>query len=499
MMSISSNNQYLKMIIVSVAVSFFSTVFRSNMVMSYILCGIEITVLLILLLKGAISKYVCYYSLFICNCMEFETFAEGINFYNLKSIRLFGLNLAMWLLILLAIVLILKHPKFIVSIKKEGYEFYRFGYGLLLLNIVAMMVGLISIMLNENGINAIDGIGRSFVGEIYYAFLIPFCIFIAFVYIREYEENDMKNIMYALYAVLIGTVFQLVFALLFGIYGTYGNNITLYASNLVMFIPFLLLSILYEVDGINAKAIFIVGIIGTLIAASFNAGGKFLLNIIIVFVYLTWKMMWKKGISVTKILYLLFVAAVCISLPFVIVKLTENSKFNFKYHQVLSLIRFWDKGWFDSIMASPKVRIMEITESVSELIHKPWYLFTGKGYLGSFKDHYGFFSNNYFYGAYSDAEWANGIFYNLHEIASFLITYGLLGILYIAKVIRFVGRNAKQNFWCLIAIYWIVLLYGYSFTISVFGIVVMLFCFCYQDNIGFIQNNIRQRGLNRWN
>ena len=469
---------------IAVIIAIVNVLYRANPFFGYGLIAIEIAVLLFTAFKGELCKYASWYIIFVCNCMEFAEFSQETLFYNLKDVRFAGINLAALLLIPLLIMSVTKPIK-IGKLRNEEPLFTKYGFGLLKLNIIALIVGAVLLVFNDNNIQGLsDNVILLFLKEVYSLFWIPLVAIIGFAQAITYERTKINTIYIALQAVIFGCWVQLIISLAFGIRGHYGGiDNTLVVSSISMLFP------LFILLNTNKNALFyprftsIICITGTIILLLFNTSGKTIVfAAVAVLIYIFSKI---KRITIKSITIIFFiVTALFIGVPIALKTLLSSSLlFEIKYEQALSLINIFSDTWRINMHVSPRSRLEEIIDILIEFYNKPWLIITGKGYMGSITDLTGFFSgfaeNRTFVSA---DEWRNGTYYHLHEIASNLLRFGAIGVKYSYDLVRSSIKQFNNNPWIAIGTIWFLLIFGYSFTLSIFGVFSFLVALISIDN-----------------
>ena len=209
----------------------------------------------------------------------------------------------------------------------------------------------------------------------------------------------------------------------------------------------------------------------------YNTNGKLIMLFVIVmsiFIVLSFinNDMFAKSVSVAIVFVLIFGPTNIYSSTAI------KPLYNAKLKVVIGLINIFQKNWLENVPQSSRVRIEEFRNVYIEFMKKPWIIITGKGYLGSIKDYTGYITNlNTYDGLCSEIEWTHKTFFNLHEITSYILTYGALGILFCINFLQTVIIHLvkENNIWILIGAYWFILFYGYSLTISTFSIAALLY------------------------
>ena len=367
-------------------------------------------------------------------------------------------------------------------IKYKQSDFYKNCYGLIIINIIALIVGAITVMCNDNGIMGLESVLREFVGMIYSMLYMPFALFLIFGGILSSKEPKLWKIGVSLQATFIAHVAQMLVSLVTHTYGYYGGVDTLLTSTLVFITPLMLLVPFFPDRVVYPKLMFVVAIVGTALGVFFNANGKMIIVTGIVAIVIVWKLLANRNALIKMLSVLLFIVML-FTLPAVInIFTSESIIFRSKFEDVLQLFELGE-GWLNKLPESPRIRVEEYIDIAIEYLKKPWFLLTGKGYLGSIVDHTGYFSQiTIKEGAFQNSEWVNGTFFKLHEMAQPLIMYGVMGIIYYFGLGKTALKRQRVSGWILVGVIWFFLLYGYSFTMSVFGLVMLYYGLCnHQD------------------
>ena len=462
-----------RLLLFSIVISVANVSFAFNKIIAVIIVFIQAIILLGLVLQRKITDFLAVYVISVSNCLELSGFVGAENFYNMKNLRIAGVNVAIWLLIPAIFVIALKPVK-IGLVKKKHPDFSRFSRFLLAINVIAAITGIILIAFNDNNIRSIGNVLGEYIGTAYTMLFLPLCIALIFLYILAYESERVFVMSYALEAVLWGSVAQAIVSYTFKLYGFYGGVNTLLLSNISFIIPMMLLLFLDKKHIVYPNATMVVAVIGTLLVLFNNANGKHIILLPIVGIIIVFTLLRDKSIK-TKIITCVLIIAVLFVVPFVFSKLMERSiVFASKFNQAFGLLSFGGSNWLSNVADSPRMRIAQFINIAYEFGHKPWLAIFGKGYLGSVKDYANMFGQQTT-GSYTSAEWSAGVFYNLHELSSQLLMFGCLGIICSIYLVCCTLKKYKNNIWLLVGAYWFVVLYGYSFTLSAFCIVALYY------------------------
>ncbi|MCI8483222.1 MAG: hypothetical protein HFH41_02645 [Lachnospiraceae bacterium] len=462
-------------LIIACIVSACNVLFCFHRIYSLGLIGIEIGWLMVQFMRGKVADYVAYFAIFMCNCLEYTTFTGEDTFYSLKNTRIYGINLGI-ILLLPVFIWAVFHLRKISKVKLNKAS--CFSLGLIAINIVAAVVGLMLILANDNNITVLGNVFFLYLEKAYSMIFLPMAFILAFAILVRERDYSIYKIGLALQATLWANVFQMLTSLVSGIRGSYGALVTMQISILNFLVPFLILLYFYRKEVIYPRMTVVIGAIGSTLAVLFNSNGKLILMAAICSL-LFWYLGMREGSFFMKLFTLLALIFLIPAVSFILTYISQNPLFAAKFNDVKLLLNVFDADWLQNLSASPRVRVEEFRDMFLEFAEKPWLILTGKGYLGSIQDHTGYFythlaSND---GFCSDAEWAHGIFYALHEIVSYILMYGVMGILFMAVFLKDAVSLffRERNIWILIGAYWFFMFCGYSFTVSTFGCLALLY------------------------
>jgi hypothetical protein len=464
-------------------VGILNVLFSTNYTISMAIIFFELCILGYYFLKKDITRYLGFYLIFLCLSFEFEALVGASIFYGFKEFRILGVNLG--IIMLLPIVFLTIFKKIKINIIKNNYPgLFRFSKIFFLLNLSGIFFGLLQILINDNNVNGLDNVLLTFVGIVYNMTLIPILLIISFVYLISFENDKFALLEKFMLAILIGVVASMVTSLLTGNFGRYGGINTLLVTNTYRYIPFMLLFPFYKKYKKRKDIILLTlcGIVGSILALLYNSTGK----IIILYGLIPIGIMtifWKRKKILHFFLFLSLVPLIFLILPNVIEHLsTSNIMFKSKLNEIMSILRFWEPNWIENMPLSPRTRIAEFTNIIFEYFHKPWFLIFGKGYMGTIIDHTGLLASEFVPGAFSMNQWNQGIFYGVHESYSLLFLYnGLVGMLFYVFMIKEIFKKFVKSPWILIGGFWFLMVYGYSVTMTAFGVVALLLGFIDYD------------------
>jgi hypothetical protein len=438
---------------------------------------VELVILTYYFIKKDITKYLGYYLIFLCLSFEFDAFVGSGQFYGFKNFRILGINLGIIALLPILTLAISKNIK-IRKIKREYPQLYRFSSIIVFLSVTGFMFGLFQILINDNNIHNMDYMLSDFIGISYNMTAIPLLIIMVFAYIISWEEEKLPLIEKYLMAILIGVVVSMIVSLVTGNFGVYGGVNTLLVTSVVNYIPFMLLFPFYKKykSKVNIKILMLFGIVGAILSLLYNATGKMIILYCLVPLGVL-GILWKRKKILLLSFGLMLIPLIGILALQAIEVLSSNSVlFKSKLNQTTGLLKFWEANWIQNMPLSPRVRIIEFISIFYEYFTKPWFLIFGKGYMGTITDHIGMLTAAGFIpGSYSMNQWSNGTFYALHGTINLLFLYnGAFGLFFYLQIIKQFFVNYAKNPWILIGCFWFLLFYGYSVTITAFGITALL-------------------------
>lgn len=470
-------NQNYLLRFIGIAIGILNVITINNRATAMIIVLLQLLVIVYLLIKRKYTDYIGCYCIFYSLCVEFGTFTNTESFYNLKNTRILGVNLGIWLLLPISIMGILNAK--VILFKRNNNLMFKFAKTLLCLMLIAIIMGLITIALNDNGILSLPNLLHAYVNEIYTSFGVTIMIIFTILYIYTFNNLDLIKLQNYLLSVIYGTIAQVFTSSILGIHGHYGGVNTLLACTLSFMMPLFPIILFYYF--LKRKTDTQVGIIG--IAASLyclyitlinNANGKMIILSILCPIFFYNILRRRYGKICYLLLPLLPMLLLCV------IQLLHSSSANSilltsKLNQVITLFNVTSSSWFDFMRSSPRFRVAEFISIAIEYIDKPGYMLLGKGVLGTIIDHTNSFGSSFLPGTFSEEEWSIGAFYSMHfVVASFLLWNGILGLwFYISTIVKNIHFFSKSIF-LFVGTVWFAVYYGYSATMTVFGILALL-------------------------
>jgi hypothetical protein len=481
---LSTNRKYIEinkldrvkishMILLTSIVGSLNVLFYKNYLVSMIIIAIEVIVLMYYFMRKDITRYIGNYLVFLCLSFEFNVLVGSEQFYGFKNFRIFGVNMGIIALLPILLLAINKKIK-IKNIKKNYPKLYKFVIMISVLSITGVAFGLFSLLINDNNIQNMNGFLESFIGVVYTMVALPFLIIVAILYILTWEKEKVSLLADYLISILIGVVVSMIVSLISGNFGWYGGVETLLVSNVIRYVPFMVLFPMYR-NVRYKKIVLVFSIVGVILTLMFNATGKIIIIYMCVPIVVYMILMKRKKRLSLLIMLLILPVGIILSIKGINM-LTENSLlFNIKFTQATSIIKFWQANWLSNMPGSPQTRIVEFINIGNEYLNKPWFFLFGKGYMGTITDHVGMLGNSFSLTGYSLQQWVNGTFYGVHETLNVLFLYnGLFGLGCYLYMLILIFSNLTKSPWILIGGFWFLMVYGFSITMTAFGITALL-------------------------
>lgn len=442
-----------------------------NFSFAIVLILFEVVILFYDFMKFNLSRYVCHLVLFIAMSVEFSTIAGTDSFYNIKNIRILGVNIGVWCMIpafMLIIFDIIRRGR-----NKKSRHQRIIGNSLFYLKATAIIcgisivMGVICILINDNDIRAMQNVLGKFVEQIYQEIFITLGVSIIIIYTLAYFDRAKREFECTIISILVAISISSLFSILTKQYGRHGDSYTLLVSGNCMFLPLMLTFPFYKRKyEISAWFIAVIGGIGTVLSLLYNASGKMVIIMLFVPVIVILNGN-NGGVNKSVLRFSLFSCMFLILVVFLFSN--SNSLFQYKLEQALSLLQFWKEDWLINMPSSPRWRLLETYNITVEYLKKPWFSIFGKGLMGTIKD----YSGMYTYGtsAYPAAQWSIGSFFSVHETLNRLFLIGgINGIIFIVSMVKRYLKSRKNNPYITIGFIWFIFCWGYSITWAVFGI-----------------------------
>lgn len=487
----SQNANSVYIFLLSSIIACLNILYFDNYATSMTVISLEIVVLVYCFIKKDITRYFGFYLIFLCLSFEFEGLVGIEQFYGFKDFRILGVNLGIIALLPVAFLAIFRGLK-IIKIKREHPSLFSYCSIVVFISITGLIFGLFQILINDNNIQNMDYMLSSFIGISYNMSVLPLLIILTFAYILSWEHEKILLLEEYLMAILIGVVVSMIVSLVTGTFGSYGGVYTLLVTNVVRYVPFMLLFPFYKKHKttVTRQAVIIFGIIGAVLVLLYNTTGKTIVLYALVPLGVL-GLLWKRKKVLSVIFVLLLLPLIAVFAVQAIEHLSSTSVlFNSKFNQAMAITKFWETNWLQNMPASPRFRVVEFISIFYEYLNKPWFFIFGKGYMGTVTDHTGMLTEMFSEGAFSMNQWRNGTFYRVHETLNVLfLNNGLFGLLFYLYIIKSLINNFAKNPWILIGGFWFLMIYGFSVTMSAFGLAALL--------LGYIDLNGKQEDVGK--
>lgn len=476
------NHNQRKYLLVAILCGMQTLLFSRNIYLSTLVIAIQISYLLYLLACRKLSEAVVMFTIFLCMSLEFE-YITG-DFYGLKSFRVFGITIAVWIIFILFGATIVHYCTNRKRFNRDN-EAKKILKSILTLNLIAFIMGTILIVCNDNGIARNGGVLGAFAVEIYTVLSLVTIPSVILSYLSSYSEFRKKMIS-VIHMILIVIVFQQYFSLLFGITGNVTGQEVPLVSSVQLYGPFLALYLIFKNQEYR-KVLTIIGFLGWIISFKYSQGSGQYIMLFSIPIWIILIAVQRK--EVNTLVKLIAISMFLLPAVFYVI-LNGHVAVQYKLEQALSFLSIRTKNWRMMLPMSPRVRVEELMDIFIEYSRKPYLFPLGKGIMGSIKDDTGFFAVSQWAlgtSAFSNFEWDAGAYFSVHEtINKLLLSNGLLGLLFLGRTILTGVRNVKKTPIIAIGIMWLVWYWGYSTTISWFGLACLLVGFaeatCKEDN-----------------
>lgn len=458
----------------ALAYSLFILLFYQDYYFNLLMIFIQAICFFLLFLKGRFAEYLAFYLIFSSLSLEFE-YMSG-TFYGWKSIRFMGISVAVWLLMPLFLIALTR------SVSKKWAaknKVNRLAGCFILLNMTAVLMGIVMLCVNDNNIMAQEGAVYQFFLTVYENLTRIFVPVVTFSFFLNEDNNAREVVKKAVIAVLIGLTCQEIASLCTGIMGKMWLDSVLLVGPVQTFAPFLLLFILFKNDYVKWCSL-ILGAAACFMALKFSYGSGQFIILFSVPVWFGLIVLERKKIKE----YRVFMILGMIIAPMVVMAgaaIQYGDSIKFKLDQALSAFQIWKPDWLDNLPVSVRFRVEEVKAIVTEYMEKPYYMLLGKGYMGTFKDTSMYFQTSSEAGsvhAFSLFEWDMRAFYSVHEsFNKLLLTNGIVGVLVFFKVVIQGIKNAVKSPFIAIGVMWFCWYWGFSTTYSYFGIACLFLGF----------------------
>ncbi|MBP6754963.1 MAG: hypothetical protein KA210_02360 [Bacteroidia bacterium] len=396
--------------------------------------------------------------------IEFNTFINNGQspLYNLSNVKLFGLNVGIWMFIIVI-------PSIIQGImnlrKKVIFNFWQYIilFGFLTMYFVAISSSFLSYIFTTGGLSNFD-IG--YLISLSYLQLWPLvCLFCSIVYIKINENGLLTlklTVFYTFIAVLISS-FLINFV---GVRGTYGYSLYYFAPTLIFICPLFLILLkdpFFQISRRLAIVIFFSFIVLPIILFDL-AGGKVIIFTLMALLLFSKKFKFRN----------MFFAFIAMGFLFFVIYsfMSDESLLKSKIDEILSLFNFFSGYWYELLEPSTRFRLDEFINIFQHYKLNPFFIPTGFGIVSGAPDYIGGYGQ-VADGSFPGVEYTFNYFISYHEICSFLIKYGLMGFALLFLVLRKAFKFKEKLPFLVVGSIWLILFWGYSFTLAITGATIL--------------------------
>lgn len=475
---ISTSNKNQEYSLVDFRTIFFCTIigllnsfYYDKFVIMLGLCVIEVTILIWDFAHADYMSYLCHYLVMLCFSMESETFVGTSLFYGFKNFRIFGINLAVLMLLPLLLLAVLDYNVVRVKLGKTHKMIMRM---LGLFTLFGCIMGFFTFLSNDNGFGAKQG-SLNILVDTYYTYLVPIAQLLIATWVVGRENNTTKLKRY-LFSITIALAVVFLACVIMGNYGNRGGLDSLQVSDVYFVLVASLAIIVYpQFKGYPRVLLISSSMIILVLSLVFNASGKIVITTVLIPILML--IIIKRQGHAAKTVFAIVSSVIAVIFVSVILlpKLAENSMLlNVKLEQASAMFTFTGENWLENMPSSPKMRITEFMNIAAEYLREPWFAIFGKGFGGTIVDNLNLF-NDLSEFSFSSWELELGAYYSMHEsLNCFFLVGGFLGLWCIIKIGLTLYRKIHKSPWLLLGFIWVLLFYNYHMTIAVYGIVALV-------------------------
>ena len=471
---IGKNSFYIYSILVGIG----SILFSGNVFTGYIFTAVQILFILVCFISRMRSKSVCFLFISIILGLSYDMGlgSMGFEWYTIKTIKLLGVNLGIWIMVPFFAVAITNKSVTAVLVHRGRSALSKFVRIIFWINLVALLTGILNVFVfNDNNIQSMENYNYSFWGLIYMPVLCSIMPAVILYWRFIVDEKFPIMLKDTLNGIMVSVIISCFVSLIVGKVGYKLDSTKIpWVSVIGCFAPYLIIFPLYKDYKYSIKWLAL-AILGLFCGMYFFANGKMFLSFgLLAFIVLA-ELVNRENRS---LLLLLLVASPMVVwlLIQILAKVHVTNVMMSKINYAISFVNVFNPNWWNMIPPSPKWRLVELINITREYMDKPYLLFLGKGLLGTTKDYTGYLSN--FIGNLASAgsdEWGAGLFYSMHEaINSLYLTSGALGLWSLVWVLKQMIKYYKVSPFVFVGCFWYLIYYGYSFTITLYGIAAIM-------------------------
>jgi len=423
-----------------------------------IMCQILLFIYLVLFeLKLAIP----YLIFTLGSSIEFSTFINNgeSKLYNISNLKFLNFNIGIWMILIIIAINLLK-----TRLNKVHFNFRQYTIlGIfILMYLISSTVSIINYLIDSQ----LRQFNVSYLFSISYLQFWPLiCFFLSLFYIKHYKNGLIILKLTILYTVL-AVLFSSLILNFIGFKGTYGDSIYYFSPTLIFIAPLLLLLFKDPFFKISKKTAILTFSLLILIPIIFFglAGGKIImLSLFALFLY-------NKNLTIRKslasILVIIFLAIFIYNL------MIEDNLLKSKFDEIVSLFNLLSGNWYELLQPSTKFRVNEFINIFTHYKIFPLAIPFGFGIVAGAPDYiagYGFIAD----GSFPQVEYNISYFISYHEISSFLIKYGLMGMILLIILLRYAVKFKENSQFLIVGTVWLMLYWGYSQTLATVGACIL--------------------------
>lgn len=460
-------------------VAVYNIVLLRDSTASVALVAVEVSVLVYFLFRMNIEKYLCWLLIFLASSVEFQVLVsndESDLIYNFKNARLFGWNLGLVFVLLPFVMIVLST----LASGNTALRRKRTELSFVLLMFVALMadgivMGLLNIVMNDNGIRGIPNYLGVFLGEAYLG-IWPVMLFVLAYFALTRSKTHGEELEKALIAMLFANCTAPIIPAFMGVIGSYGSFGYMLVSSSALFSAFIILFPAYPKYRASVAifiGLFVLGAIVPMALFGFVSGKHIVIMFLVPVIYVVVQL--RNGARIGKIALFVAVFGLVLYLAFnSMLDSPGTTLFGNKFAEVLGLGQMGSADWQGSMGPSSRFRVFEAINVWREYESNPWQVLLGKGYMGSVRDYIGGFGWKSS-GTFPLEQFDNGTYYSLHEFAGYILKFGALGLGVWLGVLVLSLKHISKNPWIAIGGFWFLLLFGFSQTISIVGVISLAY------------------------
>lgn len=463
MTNISNSPLKTKTILIGILIVIVTTLSSQSALIGYMaIISQAIASIFILIYKPYLA--VPYLMFSLGSCLEFSAFVNDAEspLYNLSNSKVAGVNIGAYIFILSGLSFFLIRNKSATRLKLSRAQ------ALFIIMLILMYTQSIVLTIFEyfSQSSKLVSFQLSYIIGIAYLQLWPFALLLMFIYFIQKVENGLNILKYSVGFTLLATLVACLIVNTFGFQGTYGASPYYLAPTIIFLAPFFILIFKDPIFKLTTSSVYLLFACLVIIPILFLnlAGGKIILFLIISLL-LAYKLFHLKNLA------FILVAILAIILTFINMA-DDQTLMKAKIDELFSLINFVSGNWYDLLQPSTRFRVDEFINIYNHYAAYPQHIFSGFGIAGGAPDYiggYGIVAD----GSFPQEEYSSGYFISYHEFSSFLIKYGLTGLIVISYLFIYTYKNKNHSQFLTVGVIWFLFFWGYSQTLAVIGAAIL--------------------------